>query len=200
LPAQSLPTQGLSTISYTLRYPGQVDDGNGLFYNFNRFYDPRVGRYTQADPIGLEGGWNRFGYVGGNPLGYADPEGLRVMRPQPGGNAHNRRQWNRHGPKPFDRPIGDGAQSAWESGAEMFTPDPGTGDYRIKCLRWECSQNSCTRGKLPTDFLPTAGFQDAPPPGCKCMQTTTGPIYNPPSFDPLLDSIDLYNKRKKRRR
>jgi RHS repeat-associated protein len=42
-----------------------VDDYNGLFYNFNRFYDPRVGRYTQADPIGLEGGWNRFGYVGG---------------------------------------------------------------------------------------------------------------------------------------
>jgi hypothetical protein len=42
-----------------------VDDGNGLFYNFNRFYDPLAGRYTQADPIGLNGGWNRFGYVGG---------------------------------------------------------------------------------------------------------------------------------------
>ncbi len=76
LAAQSLPTQGLPTVSYALRYPGQVDDFNGLFYNFNRFYDPRVGRYTQADPIGLEGGWNRFGYVGGNPLSYIDPLGL----------------------------------------------------------------------------------------------------------------------------
>src|SRR5690606_35737126 len=72
---------GLSTISYALRYPGQVDDFNGLFYNFNRFYDPRVGRFTQADPIGLEGGWNRFGYVGGNPLMFIDPDGLFPFYP-----------------------------------------------------------------------------------------------------------------------
>ncbi|PPD28146.1 MAG: hypothetical protein CTY21_13295 [Methylomonas sp.] len=76
LPAQSLPAAGLSTLSYALRYPGQVDDGNGLFYNFNRFYDPRVGRYTQADPTGLDGGWNRFGYSEANPLSFTDPEGL----------------------------------------------------------------------------------------------------------------------------
>lgn len=76
LPAQSLPAAGLSTVSYALRYPGQVDDGNGLFYNFNRFYDPRVGRYTQADPIGLDGGWNRFAYGNGNPMVYVDPMGL----------------------------------------------------------------------------------------------------------------------------
>lgn len=73
---QSTPAAGQAAVSYSLRYPGQVDDGNGLFYNWNRFYDPRVGRYTNADPIGLEGGWNRFGYVGGNPLSFTDPEGL----------------------------------------------------------------------------------------------------------------------------
>jgi RHS repeat-associated protein len=74
--AQSIPRANLPTIQYSLRYPGQVDDGNGLFYNFNRFYDPLAGRYTQADPIGLQGGWNRFGYVGGNALGAVDPWGL----------------------------------------------------------------------------------------------------------------------------
>jgi hypothetical protein len=46
------------------------------FYNYYRQYDSRTGRYTQPDPIGLDGGWNRFGYVGGNPTGVVDPYGL----------------------------------------------------------------------------------------------------------------------------
>lgn len=75
--AQSVPATNQPTITYSLRYPGQVDDGNGLFYNFNRFYDPRAGRYTQADPIGLAGGWNRFAYGGGNPISFIDPMGLQ---------------------------------------------------------------------------------------------------------------------------
>ena len=81
---QSTPAGGLAPLNYSLRYPGQIDDGNGLFYNWHWFYDPRVGRYTSSDPIGLEGGWNRFGYVDANPLGFVDPEGLA---PQPGDNS-----------------------------------------------------------------------------------------------------------------
>ena len=76
---QSTPAAGQAPVSYGLRYPGQIDDGNGLFYNWHRFYDPRVGRYTSSDPIGLEGGWNRFGYVGGNPLSFTDPHGLNPV-------------------------------------------------------------------------------------------------------------------------
>jgi RHS repeat-associated protein len=60
-----------------LRFPGQyADSETGLFYNYFRSYQATQGRYTQNDPIGLAGGWNRFGYVEGNPLSMLDPEGL----------------------------------------------------------------------------------------------------------------------------
>ena len=45
-------------------------------YNYYRSYSPNNGGYTQPDPIGLKGGWNRFGYVQANPLRFTDPRGL----------------------------------------------------------------------------------------------------------------------------
>jgi RHS repeat-associated protein len=62
---------------FNLRYPGQYADAeSGLYYNYFRHYDPSIGRYAEADPIGLAGGVNRFVYVGGNPVGGSDPYGL----------------------------------------------------------------------------------------------------------------------------
>jgi len=64
-------------VTFNLRYPGQQwDEETGLAYNVNRYYDKTSGRYIQADPIGLAGGWNRFAYVGGNPLKFTDSRGL----------------------------------------------------------------------------------------------------------------------------
>ena len=59
------------------RFPGQRFDAvTGLHQNFHRNYAPEWARYLEADPIGLAGGMNLYGYVVGEPLRYADPRGL----------------------------------------------------------------------------------------------------------------------------
>lgn len=66
-----------SSVVNTLRFPGQYFDAEtGEHYNFQRYYDPKSGRYTQADPIGLKMGKNLYGYVLRNPLNILDPLGL----------------------------------------------------------------------------------------------------------------------------
>ena len=53
----------------------------GLDYAMNRYYDPARGRFTTPDPsesgsIGTPLSWNRYAYVGGDPVNQSDPSGL----------------------------------------------------------------------------------------------------------------------------
>jgi RHS repeat-associated protein len=66
-----------SRVSLALRLPGQYfDNETGLHYNLARYYDPRLGRFVQRDPLGYGGGcWNEYIYCGGDPLNRSDPAG-----------------------------------------------------------------------------------------------------------------------------
>ncbi|WP_335337178.1 RHS repeat-associated core domain-containing protein [Sedimenticola thiotaurini] len=63
-----------------LRFPGQYyDQETGTYYNYFRDYDPAIGRYMQADPIGLRGGFNTYLYANANSTRFFDPYGLEKI-------------------------------------------------------------------------------------------------------------------------
>jgi RHS repeat-associated protein len=66
-----------TNVTNNLRFPGQYADGEtGLHYNMARDYQPGIGRYVEADPLGLDGGINTYAYAILNPCRRFDPLGL----------------------------------------------------------------------------------------------------------------------------
>ncbi len=67
----------VAEIENNLRFPGQYHDKEtGLHHNWNRYYDPRTGRYITIDPIRLDDVSNLFLYAEDNPIINLDPSGL----------------------------------------------------------------------------------------------------------------------------
>ncbi len=54
---------------------GVRDEGNGLFYMQNRFYEVASARFLSRDPLGFEVGSNLYAFGNNNPMIYADPSG-----------------------------------------------------------------------------------------------------------------------------
>jgi RHS repeat-associated protein len=65
-----------STIVNSLRLPGQYEaPETGLYYNVNRWFENRSGRYSQTDPVYLAG-FSPYSYALNDPIGISDPLGL----------------------------------------------------------------------------------------------------------------------------
>jgi RHS repeat-associated protein len=67
------------TVANPFQYNGQFGvqaEGNGLNYMRARFYLPGEGRFLTADPLGIQGGVNRYAYAGNVPTTVGDPMGL----------------------------------------------------------------------------------------------------------------------------
>ncbi len=98
------PLSITGSITNNLRFPGQYyDSETGLHQNWWRDYKKEIGRYPEADPIGLEGGINLFTYVANNPCTWKDPLGLKTWRCQ--------------------KPLDFLSERGWESGGKKSGPD-----------------------------------------------------------------------------
>jgi RHS repeat-associated protein len=59
------------------RYTGKErDEETGLDYFGARYYAPWLGRWTTADPLGLQAGVNLYLYARGSPIVMVDPNGM----------------------------------------------------------------------------------------------------------------------------
>ncbi len=70
------PDGDATAVMFNIRFPGQYFDAeSGLHDNRIRSYDPGVGRYVAADPIGQSAGSNLYQYVFNRPVELVDPSG-----------------------------------------------------------------------------------------------------------------------------
>ena len=85
-PANSDPDGDNFKTIVNLRFAGQYyDQESGLHYNHNRYFDPIIPHYINADPTGLDGGLNEFTYALQNPVRFNDPSGLATTGSTIGG-------------------------------------------------------------------------------------------------------------------
>ena len=68
-----------------------------------RYYDPRIGRFLQRDPIGISGGLNVYAYVENSPANRVDPSGHGFIDP-----------FSPSGRRELDRMAGEAQRQHWE--------------------------------------------------------------------------------------
>ncbi|MDB5815470.1 MAG: Wall-associated protein, partial [Rhodocyclales bacterium] len=114
------------TISSNLRLPGQYfDEETALHYNWHRYYDPSIGRYISADPIGLNGGVNTYVYVEGGPTQYMDTLGLQPKDKHYGYPPDFWSWYHQNVKKPGDPDLDkEGAKEEYDEWVDLGKPPP----------------------------------------------------------------------------
>jgi RHS repeat-associated protein len=68
---------GIEVSARRYRYTGKErDEETGLYYYGARYYAAWLGRWTSADPLGLQAGVNLYLYCRAGPVRYVDPDGM----------------------------------------------------------------------------------------------------------------------------
>jgi RHS repeat-associated protein len=136
---------GTPSAGLDLRLPGQFTQAEtgALSQNWNRDYDTSLGRYIEADPLGIDAGQNVYGYVDGDPLNVRDPTGLAgAFSPIPPSLENP----TTGGP---DKPCAEGREAKEKCIRHCSDVALPTGDFGAKfnrCLR-DCMK---ARGFLPS--------------------------------------------------
>ncbi|MBO0664567.1 RHS domain-containing protein [Jiella sp. MQZ9-1] len=150
--AKYRPFGGLISVagpaSLDARFPGQwFQLESGLSYNWHRYYDATLGRYTQPDPLGWIAGPSLYAYVNGDPVNLIDPLGLAG--------------WN-YGPPPPGMPGGPYTLQRGQRPGTYMGPKQPQGGTRSMC-----------RGVPPTD---EGGPPGTPAPYWKYTPPGGGPV------------------------
>ena len=91
MPPNSMAVQGYGAEEWTatgaltdhFRKNTKEESDSGLINEGQRYFDPEMGRFLTADPLGLADGTNPYTYVHQNPWTKFDPEGLYFMEMVP---------------------------------------------------------------------------------------------------------------------
>ena len=76
----------LSSFPQEYRFTGRkYDYETGNYYYRARYYNPRIGRFLQPDPVGYSAGLNLYTYCINNPLNWVDPWGEASIGATPAG-------------------------------------------------------------------------------------------------------------------